>query len=208
MEEQLIQTFIDRLRLPQTPAAKPFILGVLGNIGSGKSTVSRMLAEAIPGAVVVQTNSARHILHEAGMGWGEQVHRLTGAVIRYLIGAGYAVILDGGTADADDRRQLAVGAAELHVPLMFVRVRCETEVCRLRTQRRYDDESWESSFDDFRVNTTEKMVANVLERAKVHHHLDSADIEGLVDEIDGNGPLENLDGQILEAVGKIRKKLG
>lgn len=207
MEEQLIQTFIDRLKLPQAPADKPFILGVVGNIGSGKSTVSRMLAVAIPGTVVVQTNSARHILHEAGMGWGEQVHRLVGGVMKRLIGDGYAVILDGGTADADDRRQLAAGAAELKVPLMFVRVRCETEVCRMRTQRRYDDLSWESSFNDFRVNTTENMVANVLERAKVHHHLESTDIEGLVDEVDGNGPLENLDGQILETAQKIKAKL-
>ncbi|MCC6934586.1 MAG: AAA family ATPase [Candidatus Yanofskybacteria bacterium] len=205
--DALVGKFLEHLKLPAQKAERPFIVGIIGNIGSGKTTVAKCLSSEFPGSVVVQTNSARYILKEAGLGWGDLTRELADKVARHLVEQGYAIILDGGTAEAPVREQLARVAAAAGVPLMFVRVRCETETCILRTKRAYEDHTWQSSFDHFRVGTAEQMVANVRERAKIHHTLESRTIAGLVAEIDANIPPDHLCHQIPGVAEKIRAKL-
>src|SRR3989344_2813903 len=205
--EKITQEFLSMVKMPAEKAPKPFLLGMIGNIGSGKSTVARELRTLLPGAVHIQANSARYLLKQAGMEWGDNVRTILDGVIRHLIGHDYGVVVDGSTAEARDRQRLSSLADELHVPLMFVRIKCDADVCSMREQRKYDDPSWESSFEDFRVNTTEKMVTNVRERSMIHHNLDSKDITGLIGEIDSNMPSKNLSDQITGLADRIREKL-
>jgi len=205
--KKITQEFLMMIKMPAEKAPKPFLLGLIGNIGSGKSTVARELKPLLPGTVHIQANSARYLLKQAGMEWGDNVRAILDGVIRHLIGHGYSLIVDGSTAEASDRQRLSMLADELHVPLMFVRIKCDADACAMREQRKYDDTSWEPSFEDFRVNTTEKMVTNVRERSMIHHNLDSKDITSLIGEIDSNMPSKDLPDQITGLADRIREKL-
>lgn len=206
--EQLVQEFISHLTLPGQKAGKPFVLGIIGNLGSGKSTVARAIVNLMPGLVYVQGDSARWLLKQHDMSWGENVKRLVEGVAQQLIGQGYAVVTEAFTADRQHRERMAVWAKEVGVPLMFVRVVVDVDTCRQRLKAKYDDHSWPSTFDHFRVSdSTEKMLVNLDERAKVHALLENQHPEGLVRGIDNNGTLADLERQVPAIISAIREKL-
>jgi predicted kinase len=205
--EEIINDFASRLALPEQKPSRPYILGIIGNIGSGKSTVVRKLAVALPGLAYVQGDSARYLLKERGMSWGENVKAVISGVTERLIAQGYAVATDAFTAEAKERERLIGQASGLGVPALFVRVTVDAGTCKARLKAKYDDRSWESSFERFRVSTTDKMLANLKERTEVHNNPANRQVHNLIGEIDNNGPAEALDPQIDELAKKVSEKL-
>lgn len=204
--EEIISDFLARLVLPQYKPARPYVLGIVGNLGSGKSTVARKLALALPGLVYVQGDSARFLLKEKGLPWGDNVKTVISGVVESLVQQGYAVATDAFTAEAKAREQFMRHVSEMGVPALFVRVNVDAETCRQRLKAKYDDPSWESTFEHFRVNTTEKMLENLQERTKVHGDHLNHQVENLVAEINNNGPIGALDFQITEVAKRIRER--
>jgi predicted kinase len=205
--DELIESFIARLTLPAIKADTPFIVGIIGNLGSGKSAVARMLTKEIAGSVVLSADSARYLLKEADMPWGDNVRVIVRGAAERLIADGYAVILDGSNAELKEREQTAEAADRLHVPVRYVRITVSAEVARERLKAKYDDPSWESSFERFRVGTTDKMLINFDDRQIVHDSLDDKQIIGLVGVIDNSGSAADLGQQIKPLAHKILQSL-
>src|SRR3989344_734438 len=103
---QFVQDFLLRLSLPEIKADRLFIIATIGLIGSGRSTVAKMFAEKLQGAVLVKSDSARYLLKEKGLSWGENVRQILKGVAIDLLGNGYGIILDGNAADEEDRKNI------------------------------------------------------------------------------------------------------
>src|SRR3989344_2204961 len=182
--QQLIQDFLSRLKLLVEKADKLFIMATTGLIGSGRTTVAKMMVAKLSGVVLVKSDSARFLLKEAGLPWGDNVRQILKGAALDLLSKGYGVIFDGNAADTEDRKNIS-------------------EIANERKRARYDDSSWVSSFDDFRVNTTEKILKNLEERLKLHKELKSSDIPNLLGEIDNNGSPEELEKQVAKLLAQI-----
>ena len=202
---ELTQEFLSHLKLPTEKAAALFVVAIVGNLGSGKSTVARKLITQIPGAVYLQGDSARFILSQHQMSWGDNVTYLIDAVATTLISRGYAVVTDASTATAEGRDRIAQRAVAWGVRYGVVRVLCDRETCRSRLREKYDDASWPSTFDRFRVNTTEKMLVNLDERSVIHEALKSSDITNLLGEINNTGAPSDLDPKIQEIADRVAR---
>lgn len=199
----MVQDFLSRLSLPEIKAVKPFIVATIGLVGSGRTTVARMLAEKLNGAVLVQANSARFLLKEAGLPWGENVRQVLKGVATDLLKRDYGIVFDGNASDAEDRDNIEEIAEKTGARVFYVRINIEPELAKQREEQKYNDTSWVSSFENFRVNTTDKMLKNIDDRVELHQKLKSSDIPDLLGEINNEGSLEELKKQVEGLVLKI-----
>ena len=200
---KLVVDFLSRLQLPAEKAEKLFIVATIGLIGSGRSTVAKMVADKVKGAVLLSSNSARYLLKEAGLPWGDNVRQILKGVATDLLSRGYSVVFDGNAADGEDRKNINEIAAQTGASVHYIRINIDPETAQKRERAKYDDPNWVSSFNDFRVNTTEKILKNLDERIKLHQELKSSDIPNLLGEVDNNGSLEELEKQVNELIVKM-----
>ncbi len=205
--EKLIKDFRSRLVLPAQKAAKPFLLGIIGNLGTGKSTLARMLAKQLQGSVVLTADSARYLLKEQNMPWGDNVRALVRGVAEGLLKDGYAVVLDGSNAELKEREQTAELASRLNVPVRYIRITAPYETSRERLKAKYDDQSWQSGFERFRVGPTDKMLANLDSRRALHDALKNEDIIGLVGTVNNDGSQADLEQQVGLLAEKVLQSL-
>ncbi len=210
MEEklkQISQDFLERIKqsLPEKGTSRSFIFGFIGFIESGKSTAAGYILDKLPNSVLVRSDSARYLLKEADMGWGENVKEITLNAARWLIKNGYTVIFDGDHVDKEKRENTQKLADELNVPFYLIRIGINQETAEKRVRTKYDNVQWESSFEDFRVNTTEKMIENLRAKASLHQKFLSTDTPQLIGEVDNNGSPEDLKRDIYRLIDKMEK---
>ena len=204
----VVTEFLSRVKAPpHTYVHRPFLLGVIGNLGSGKSTVSFLLTLHLHGSVVVSANSARCLLKRRGLPWGLNVLHVVGEVAHDLLFIGRIVILDGSNADPEGRRRNALLGELMGVPVRYIRLKTPYELCRKREQLKYDDPTWISSFEHFRVGPTDKMLLNLDARRAVHDALRDEDIPGLVGTIANAGTFEDLASEVRALAPKILASL-
>lgn len=192
-------------KLPGVKPTRPFVVATIGLPGSGRTTVAKILIEQSAGSVLLSSNSARYLLKEAGIGWAENVRQVLKYAGQKLLTDGYGVVFDGNAADEQDRKNIGEIVGSKGSPVWYVRINIDLEIAKARERDKYDNPGWVSSFEDFRVNTTEKMLANIDERAELHRQLKSSDVPGLVGEIDNNGSLDDLKKQVGELAEKINR---
>lgn len=202
--QQLTQDFLSRLKWPAEKADRPFIVATIGLIGSGRSTVAKMAAERLKGAVLVQSDSARYLLKESGLPWGDNVRQILKEVAVDLLGRGYGVVFDGNVADEEDRKNISKIAGRTGAKVFYIRININPEIALERKKSRYDDPTWVSSFENFKVNTTEKILQNLKKRVELHQKLKSSDIPDLLGEINNNGLLDELKKQVDDLLSKIQ----
>lgn len=196
-----------KVSFPKEKAKSPFIVAVIGLVGSGRSAVARQVVKSVPGVIYVQSNSARKLINEDfshyGLKWGENVRQLLKYAADRFLSDGYGVVFDGNAADEEDRENIRKMAEQNGVRVFYIRINIDPEVAKQREKKRYDDPNWVSTFDDFRVNTPEKMLKNIDDRAELHQNLKSSDIPNLIAEINNNGDMAGLNRQVDEAISKL-----
>lgn len=210
MEQKLQQIsgdFLTRIEpnLPVEKTERSFVVAMIGLIGSGRTTVAKMLAVKIRGVVLIQSNSARYLLKEAGMSWGENVRWVLKVVAKDLLARGYSVVFDVNAADEKDRKNIEEIASASGAKVLYVRINLNPEIAKSREKAKYDNPRWVSSFDNFQVNSTEKMLENIDQRAELHTELKPSNIPDLVGEIDNNGSLADLEQQVQKIANKIKE---
>lgn len=206
--QQLAKEFILKLHPPAIKPIRPFVLATIGLIGSGRTTIARRIAELIPGTILVSANSARYLLRElAGMEWGQNVRDLVKFAAEDLLAKGYGIIFDGNAADEKDRQNISEIAQESDAKIMYLRINIDPTIARKHEEKKYRDKNWLSTFENYRVNTLEKMLANLDERTALYAELNSSEIPDLVAEIDNNGSLKELEVKVDQSVQKIKAEL-
>lgn len=204
---QLAEDFLSRLSLPLQKSKNPLMIAAIGLVGSGRTTAAEKFTELIDGLVLVQSNSARYLLKEMGLPWGQNVRDILKQVSKSLLSGGYGVVFDGNAADEEDRQGITETAQEFGARIFYVRILIAPEIAKQREKQKYDDPGWASSFENFRVGTTEKMLKNIDDRAELHRTLKSDDISGLIGEIDNNDSIEALNRQVEQIAEKIKTAL-
>ena len=205
---QAVDDFLKKIQanLPARKADKLFVLGFVGLIASGKSAAAKMLAEKIPGAVLVKSNSARWLLKEAGLKWGDNVREMTFRTASWLLENGYAVIFDGDHAEEQKRIATQKLADEADVPFYLVRIKPDAELSRRRLRQKQETlERGEflQDFENFLVVTRGK-EENLERRIPLHEALESEKLSQLIGELDNSGTMEELKNQLEGIAERIK----
>jgi hypothetical protein len=106
--------------------------------GSGKTTVARLVAGAVPGAVLVQTDAIRGMINHPSYSRGESdfVYRACAAVAKEALDKGRLVILDG-TFGSSRRRGAIMSALEgYYYRADFVHMVCDLDTALRRNSTR------------------------------------------------------------------------
>jgi len=133
------------LRLLESPGS-PLLVLVGGAVGSGKTTVSSALADAL-GAAVVSSDRVRK--HRLGLAPGERAARAAytseakSAVYEAMLeraepvwSSGRAIVLDATFGARSERERVRERAQRAGVPVFFVETRCDAEVAKARLEER------------------------------------------------------------------------
>jgi predicted kinase len=137
-------------RLPLN-ASRPFCLCPVGNIGSGKSTVTRKIAVHF-GLARVSGDEIRNLLRNEGYSL-ERMLDIAYETIRALFGEGRGVAIDSDCASLKVREVLTGLGEEFGYPLVFVHVTAPEDVLLERNQLRDIErrdtrgEGWVSGFN-------------------------------------------------------------
>lgn len=211
MEEKLQKVaddFLNRVKgkLPAEKADKPFILGIIGMIGSGKTAFSKELVAHLKGAVLVSSNDSRLLLKEKGMGWGENVRESTFYVARKLIEDGYTVVFDGNHIERQKRINTQKIADELGVKFYLLRINVSQATAEERLDKKYSQQH-ENKFGDYWPATdAEDAKVDLRKRIHLYPQVDQEDPKPeFFAEIENKGTIEEFKQKAKEIAQKLRQ---
>jgi len=210
MEEKLQKVADDFLKrvqekLPADKADKSFVVGIVGMIGSGRTFLARTLVENIKGAVLISANSARYLLKEQNLPWGENVYVCIFFVIEWLIKNGYVVVLDGNQVDRD-RRQRTKGLADKSGAKYYLLKIITSEATAEKYLREKYSQSPKDTFEDYWPGTdADDIVQNLKERNKDFYAIDQEDPkQKFFAEIENEGTVEEFKQKAIKIAKKLR----
>lgn len=210
MEEKLqkvAEDFLERVKekLPTEKADKPFIVGIVGMIGSGRTLLAKTLVDNLKGAVLICANSARYLLKEQEMSWGENVYALMFYATEWLVKNGYTAVYDGNQVDKDRRAKTKGLADKLGVKYYLFRIITSEETAEKYLREKYSRPP-KNTFEDFWPGTdAEDIVQNLKERNKDYYAIDHEDPKPeFFAEIENEGTIEELKQKAAEIAEKIQ----
>jgi predicted kinase len=131
-KEQAAQdAFMAKLNIKKRKTKKPVVVGVIGLVGSGKSSVAHELAKHI-GATVIEGDDIRVELRKLGERYKKSRAIAENAAIEVVKQGGNA-ILDSDFVDEKKRASVREKARKAGVRLVFVRTYCDLDVMVGRT---------------------------------------------------------------------------
>jgi len=206
--QKVAEDFLEKvkLNLPKQKARSLFIVGIIGLIGSGKTRVARILSADIPGTVLLKSDSARFLLQESGLKWGDNVRKLLYDTGQWLLKNGYSIALDSDYVDEKKRGETQKLADKFNAKFYIIRIKLNKELSfkRLRLKwEKLETGELKQQFDNYLVITRGK-EQNLFDRALLHEKLKSEDVPQLIAEINNNGDQEDLRNEIDNIVEKIK----
>ncbi|MCL0092647.1 AAA family ATPase [Dehalococcoidia bacterium] len=170
--------------LPE-PVAKPFLIVLSGLPGTGKSYISRKLAERLP-CVILSSDTMRKALFHSPVYDAPENQRLFAALhilIEDLLRKNVAILLDATNLVERHRERLYCIIDRLRVKIIILRVEAPPEVVQERLQARMADNAPPDSSDaDFKVYL--KMKTRKQEIRRQHFAVDtSRDIAPVIEKI-------------------------
>ncbi len=118
--------FMAKLDIKKRKTEKPFIVAVIGLVGSGKSSVAHELAKHI-GATVIEGDDIRIELRKQSERYEKSRAIAENAAIE-IVKQGGNVILDSDFVDEKKRASVREKARKTGVPIVFVRTHCDLDV--------------------------------------------------------------------------------
>lgn len=209
--QQVSRNYLERIKqqLPDKKASQPFVIGIIGLIGSGKTTVAKLLTKKLAGTVLVKSDSARFLLKEAGLEWGGNVREVLFNTAQWLLQNGYSVIFDGDFIEEKKRKNTQKLADESGAKFYIIRIKLDKNLCLKHLQKKWEDlkrGKIPQNFSHFLVVMPGE-EQSLFDRAFLHEQLKSSDIPQLICEIDNSGSLKFLKKQINSASALIKVEL-
>ena len=206
--QKIADDFLQRIKekLPSEKANKPCLIGIVGMIGSGRTFLAKELVKNIRGAVLISANSARYLLKQENMSWGENVRECVFHAANLLIKEGYIVVVDGNQVDKEKRIKTQKLADELGIKYHLVRL-----ITSQKTAEKYIDfkysQAHKDSFEDFRPGAdAEDLKQNLRERNEVYNLIDQEKPKPeFLAEIENEGTIEELKQKAIEVAQKIQE---
>lgn len=129
-EEKILDEF--KSKLSHTKNKKqlkhPYVVAMVGLVGSGKSSVAKEAAKKI-GAVVVVADDIRIKLREDGEEY-KRVDTIVHILTKYFLEKRFSVVLDKDHVHADTRNTLKKIAKDLKAKVYYIRTVCDADVLR------------------------------------------------------------------------------
>ena len=145
---ELTHEFHEELIYPTRQARQQHLIVIGGGPGSGKTTAARKMA-GLANSWHVQSNSARWLLSQHNLPYGQNVHSLVHSMIKRLLDQGSSVTLDGMLTEREERDIIRELAFDYGVPVFCIAIMCRPAIAEQRAVERYKD-SAPSRFEDWR----------------------------------------------------------
>ena len=211
MEEKLRKVaddFLNRIKgkLPAEKSNKPYIIGIVGMIGSGRTLLAETLVDNLKGTVLVCANSARYLLKEAGMSWGENVYACMFHATEWLIQNGYSVAFDGNQVDKDRRTRTKELADKLDVKYYLFKIITSEATAEKYLKTKYT-QPHENTFENFWPgDDADDIVQNLKDRNKDFFIIDQEEPRPeFFAEIENEGTIEEFKQKAIEITRNLEE---
>ena len=114
---------LTELKIPKRKTRRPLIVGMIGLVGSGKSTVARELAGRI-GAAVIEADRIRVVLRKCRMSF-DRTRLIAENLALEALERGGNVVIDADFVDAKKRKSLLTKARKVGARVVFVATYCD-----------------------------------------------------------------------------------
>ena len=204
--QQVAEDFLKRIqeKLPAEKADKPRVIGIVGMIGSGRTLLAKTLAENIKGAVLNCANSARWLLKEQGMSWGENVYAVLLNTTEWLVKNGYVAVYDGNQVDKERRDAIKTLADKLGVKYYLLKIITSEATAEKYLREKYT-QAPKNTFEDYWPGTdADDIVQNLKERNKDFYAIDQEQPKPeFFAEIENEGTVEEFKQKAVEIAQKL-----
>ncbi len=119
-------SFLPSLKVFKRKTKKPVIIGMVGLVGSGKSSVAKELAKFI-GATIIEGDAIRVCLRKAGEQY-ERAREIGENAVEVIIKKGGNAILDSDFNNAEKRQDINRLAKRIGAKLVFVRIYADYDI--------------------------------------------------------------------------------
>jgi predicted kinase len=205
--QKVAEDFLKRVqeKLPAEKADKSFIVGIVGMIGSGRTLLAKTLVENIKGAVLISANSARYLLKEQELPWGENVYAVLLWAAEWLVKNGYIAVYDGNQVDKDRRARIKELTDKLGVKYYLLKI-ITSEATAERYLREKYSQAPKNTFEDFWPGTdADDIVQNLKERNKDFFAIDQEEPKPeFFAEIENDGTIDEFKQKAVEVANKLQ----
>jgi predicted kinase len=125
-EASVQEAFLANLEVPESKTKKPVIVGLVGLVGSGKSSVALELAKQI-GGVAIEADAIRVLLRKQDERY-ERARAIAENIALEMVTRGGSAIIDSDFVDREKRAILKEKAKLVGANVVFVRVHCDFDV--------------------------------------------------------------------------------